>query len=380
MPAATIVEVGPRDGLQSHDAEVPTDRKVALVERLVAAGLTEIEATSFAHPKMVAHLADGAEVMAALERRDGVRYRALVPNHKGAERAIAAGVDAIVAFISASATYSERNQNMTTEQALAQLADIAGAAQRAGVGWIAGISMAFGSPYEPEIPPDTVFALVEQCAALGPEALYVADTVGAAPPDEVRAMCEAIRRGWPGLTLAVHLHTPTPAAWRARSRRSMPARRRSRPRSAASAARSCARPGPTRSATSRPRPSSPPSPRSGSRPASTRTPSPPRPATSPRCSGCRTARASGRCRRPARSARWPESDRGAVAAADPPDDALLSAAEVAAWLDVDEAWLANAIAEDALPVMGYTNDGRPVVAAGEVRAWLRRPDPHGDET
>jgi hypothetical protein len=69
-----------------------------------------------------------------------------------------------------------------------------------------------------------------------------------------------------------------------------------------------------------------------------------------------------------------------VAAADPPDDALLSAAEVAAWLDVDEAWLANAIAEDALPVMGYTSDGRPVVAAGEVRAWLRRPGPHGDET
>jgi hydroxymethylglutaryl-CoA lyase len=206
MAAATIVEVGPRDGLQSHDAEVPTDRKVALIERLAAAGLTEIEATSFAHPKMVPHLADGAEVMAALERRDGVRYRALVPNHKGAERAIEAGADAIVAFISASATYSERNQNMTVEQALAQLADIAGAAQRAGVGWIAGISMAFGSPYEAQIPPDTVFALVEQCAALAPEALYVADTVGAAPPDEVRAMCEAIRRGWPGLTLAVHLH------------------------------------------------------------------------------------------------------------------------------------------------------------------------------
>src|SRR3954464_14516392 len=85
-----IVEVGPRDGLQSHDAEVPTDRKVALIERLVAAGLTEIEATSFAHPQMVPHLADGAEVMAALGHHEGVRYRALVPNHKGAERAVAA--------------------------------------------------------------------------------------------------------------------------------------------------------------------------------------------------------------------------------------------------------------------------------------------------
>src|SRR4051812_8741340 len=206
MAAATIVEVGPRDGLQSHDAEVPTDRKVALVERLVAAGLREIEATSFAHPKMVPRLADGADVMRALERRDGVRYRALVPNHKGAVRAIAAGADAIVAFISASATYSERNQNMTVEQALAQLPDIASAAREAGIGWIAGISMAFGSPYEPEIAPETVLALVAQCVARGPEAIYVADTVGAAPPAAVRAMCDAIRRGWPELTLAVHLH------------------------------------------------------------------------------------------------------------------------------------------------------------------------------
>jgi hydroxymethylglutaryl-CoA lyase len=208
--AATIVEVGPRDGLQSLDADVPTDRKVALIERLAAAGLTEIEATSFAHPRMVPRLADGAAVMAALERRDGVRYRALVPNHRGAVRAIEAGADEIVAFMSASATYSARNQNMTIEQALAQLAEIAHAARDAGIGWVAGISMAFGSPYEPEIAPEAVFALVEQCAVLGPDALYVADTIGAAPPEEVGAMCRAIRRGWPDLTLAVHLHGAGP--------------------------------------------------------------------------------------------------------------------------------------------------------------------------
>jgi hydroxymethylglutaryl-CoA lyase len=206
MAAATIVEVGPRDGLQSHDAEVPTDRKVALIERLVAAGITEIEATSFAHPKMVPHLADGAEVMAALGHHDGVRYRALVPNHKGAERAVAAGADLIVAFISASATYSARNQNMTIEQAIGQLEQVAAAAHEAGIGWVAGISMAFGSPYEPDIAPEAVFALVEQCAALGPEVLYVADTVGGAAPSDVAAMCDAIRRGWPELALAVHLH------------------------------------------------------------------------------------------------------------------------------------------------------------------------------
>jgi hydroxymethylglutaryl-CoA lyase len=206
MATATIVEVGPRDGLQSHDAEVETERKVALIERLVAAGLTEIEATSFAHPKMVPHLADGAEVMRALPRREGVRYRALVPNHKGAVRAIEAGADLIVAFISASATYSERNQNMTIEQALGQLEQISAAARDAGIGWVAGISMAFGSPYEAEIAPRDVLALVERCVALGPAHLYVADTVGGAAPEQVRAMCEAILRRSPDLSLAVHLH------------------------------------------------------------------------------------------------------------------------------------------------------------------------------
>jgi hydroxymethylglutaryl-CoA lyase len=206
MAVATIVEVGPRDGLQSHSEEVPTNRKVALIERLVDGGLTEIEATSFAHPKMVPHLADGADVMRALERRDGVRFRALVPNHRGAVRAIEARADAIVAFISASPAYSERNQNMTVEQALEQLASIAAAAREAGIGWVAGISMAFGSPYEDRIAPETVFGLVERCAALGPEALYVADTIGAAPPEDVGAMCAAIAARRPDLTLAVHLH------------------------------------------------------------------------------------------------------------------------------------------------------------------------------
>jgi hydroxymethylglutaryl-CoA lyase len=203
---ATIVEVGPRDGLQSHAAEVPTERKVALVERLVDAGLRDIEATSFAHPKMVPHLADGAAVMHALPRRDGVRYRALVPNHKGAVRAIEAGADLVVAFISASPAYSERNQNMTVDEALGQLEQIAAAAREAGIGWVAGISMAFASPYEAEIPRGEVLRLVARCAALEPAHLYVADTVGAAAPGDVRSMVATIRERFADLSLAVHLH------------------------------------------------------------------------------------------------------------------------------------------------------------------------------
>jgi hydroxymethylglutaryl-CoA lyase len=203
---ATIVEVGPRDGLQSHSEEIPTDRKIAMIDRLFAAGLTEIEATSFAHPKMVPYLADGAEVLSVLPRRAGAHYRALVPNHKGALRAIDAGADLIVAFISASPAYSERNQNMSIDQALGQLEQIARAAADAGIGWVAGISMAFGSPYEDEIPRSDVLRLVERCAALSPAHLYVADTVGGAAPAEVRAMCATIRERFPELSLAVHLH------------------------------------------------------------------------------------------------------------------------------------------------------------------------------
>jgi hydroxymethylglutaryl-CoA lyase len=201
-----IVEVGPRDGLQSHDAFVPTERKVQLIERLVAAGLTEIEATSFAHPKMVPHLADAAEVMAALPRVDGVRYRGLVPNAKGAARAVDAGVDLVVAFISASPGYSEKNQNMTVAAALEQLQAISEVARGAGVPWMAGISMAFGSPYEDEIPVAGVLDLVDRISAWDPERVYVADTVGGAAPAAVREMCATIVSRWPALPLSVHLH------------------------------------------------------------------------------------------------------------------------------------------------------------------------------
>ena len=144
--------------------------------------------------------------MRALPRAPGVRYRALVPNHKGAVRAIEAGADLVTAFISASPTYSQRNQNMTIEQALTQLEAIAEVTREAGIGWVAGISMAFGSPYEDAIRPADVLALVERLVVLRPEHLYVADTIGTAAPAAVRAMCETIGERWPQLSLAVHLH------------------------------------------------------------------------------------------------------------------------------------------------------------------------------
>jgi hydroxymethylglutaryl-CoA lyase len=205
--AVRVVEVGPRDGLQSYDRYVPTACKVELIERLVAAGLTEIEATGFAHPKVVSRLADGAEVLDAVPRVAGVRYRALVPDASGALRAIEAGADLVVAVISASAEYSERNEQTTIDEALERLGQISAVAHEAGIGWVAGVSMAFGSPYRDEVRRDDVLRLVERCVALRPEQLYVADTVGVAAAGRVRDMCAAIRGRWPELPLGVHLRS-----------------------------------------------------------------------------------------------------------------------------------------------------------------------------
>jgi hydroxymethylglutaryl-CoA lyase len=205
--AVRIVEVGPRDGLQSYDPYVPTGCKVELIERLVAAGLTEIEATAFAHPKLVSRLADGAEVLDAVPRVPGVRYRAWVAEARDAVRAIEAGADLVVAMVSASARYSARNEHLTIDEALGRLADIGAVAHEAGISWVAGVSMAFGSPYDDEIRREDVLQLVERCVALAPERLSVADTAGLADPGRVRDLCAAIGERWPELPIGIHLRS-----------------------------------------------------------------------------------------------------------------------------------------------------------------------------
>ena len=206
FPPVTVVEVGPRDGLQSLDAEIDTERKLAMIERLLDAGLREIEVTSFAHPRMVPRLADAEQVMARLPRRPGTVLRTLVPNRRGAERALAAGAEVLVAFVSASPAYSERNQNMTIDAAIEQLTQIAELARTGGARLAIGVSMAFHSPYEGPIDPADVLAIVGRCAELDPADLYVADTVGQAGPGEVAELCGQIAGHWPELALGVHLH------------------------------------------------------------------------------------------------------------------------------------------------------------------------------
>lgn len=196
--SVVIREVGPRDGLQAEAALDPAQR-VRLIESLLGAGITEIEAVSFVSPKAVPSMAGGAEVLAALGRPDGVRIWALVPNVRGAQMAIEAGVDALTVTVSASAAYNEKNVNMTIGQSVEQVAaicDLDGAPPVDAV-----ISCAFGSPYEGDISPGEVRALGERLRSAGATSLTMADTTGMATPRRVADLVGEVGAG-----IGLHLH------------------------------------------------------------------------------------------------------------------------------------------------------------------------------
>jgi hydroxymethylglutaryl-CoA lyase len=197
--AIRIREVGPRDGLQA-ESPLPAAARAGLVDELAAAGLVEIEAVSFVSPKAVPAMAGAAEVMAAVTRVPGVLYAALVPNRRGAELALEAGVDALTVTVSASESYSQKNVHLSVDES------VSGAAQIVGV--VAGrmpvdvvVSCAFGSPYEGDLGADAIHALGLRLLAGGADALTFADTTGMATPRLVR---ELIDRTGPAVGL--HLH------------------------------------------------------------------------------------------------------------------------------------------------------------------------------
>lgn len=193
-----IREVGPRDGLQG-EAPVEVADRVRLIAVLAATGLTEIEAVSFVSPSAVPAMAGAAEVMAAIARVDGVRYVALVPNVRGAELAVAAGVDALTVTVSASAAYSEKNVKMTIDESVAAVAGIVAVAGALEVDAV--ISCAFGSPYEGDIRPDDVGALGERLLSAGATSLTLADTTGMATPRRIRDVIDDV-----GPAVGLHLH------------------------------------------------------------------------------------------------------------------------------------------------------------------------------
>jgi hydroxymethylglutaryl-CoA lyase len=201
-----IVEVGPRDGLQNEKAMVPTDVKIALINKLTDAGFVNIEAASFVSPKWVPQMADGAEVMARIERRPGTLYSVLTPNMKGFEGAVAADADEVVIFGAASEAFSQKNINCSIAESIARFEPVAAAAKEAGMRLRGSISCALGCPYQGEVPVSAVVDVVRRMRALGCDEIDIADTIGVGTPLKVRDVMRAVSAEFAMDRLSGHFH------------------------------------------------------------------------------------------------------------------------------------------------------------------------------
>ncbi len=201
-----IVEVGPRDGLQNEAVFVPTEDKIRFIDLLADAGLPVVEATSFVSPKAIPALADADQVFPAITKRPGTRYPVLVPNVRGLERALAAGVREIALFTAASETFTKRNINMTIDESLAVFAAVMAQAQPEGLTVRGYVSTAFGCPYEGHVPPENVAAVTRRLFALGVAEVSIGDTIGVATPNQIGDVVALLAQIAPIETLALHLH------------------------------------------------------------------------------------------------------------------------------------------------------------------------------
>jgi hydroxymethylglutaryl-CoA lyase len=204
--AVTIVEVGPRDGLQNEPDVVSTEVKVEFIERLAAAGLEVVEATSFVHPNWVPQLADAADVLARLRRSPGVRYPVLVPNETGLDRALAAGVDEIAVFAAASEAFSMRNLNRTIDQSLEMFAPVVRRATDAGIRVRGYVSTVLGCPFQGEVPHADVVRVTTALFDLGVAEVSLGDTIGVGTAGQVSDLLDALAPHTEVDRLAVHMH------------------------------------------------------------------------------------------------------------------------------------------------------------------------------
>ncbi|QRX82095.1 hydroxymethylglutaryl-CoA lyase [Glaciimonas sp. PAMC28666] len=201
-----VQEVAPRDGLQIEPTWVSTDDKVALIDQLSSAGFTRIEAGSFVSPKAIPALRDGEEVFARIQRQPGVIYVALIPNKKGAERAIQAGADELNLVMSASQTHNRANMRMRCEESLAGFGDIVALAAGTGLSLNGTIATTFGCPFEGKIDEDRVMGFVEEYLRMGIEGITLADTTGMANPRQVARLVERVLKQLPASALTLHFH------------------------------------------------------------------------------------------------------------------------------------------------------------------------------
>ena len=201
-----LVDVGPRDGLQNEQQPVAAVHKIELVHRLQAAGLREIEVTSFVSPKWVPQMADNVQVMAGIQRQPGVRYSVLTPNMKGFEAALESRPDEIVVFGAASEAFSQRNINCSIEESVERFAPVVQAAHERGIKVRSAISCALGCPYQGEVTPDEVERVVKLLKAIGVDHCGVADTIGVGTPRRVQAAMERALKHYPLAEVSGHFH------------------------------------------------------------------------------------------------------------------------------------------------------------------------------
>lgn len=202
----TIVDVGPRDGLQAEPEIVATNTKIELINRLSAAGVPSVEAGAFVSPKWVPQMADTAEVLGGMKYRPGTRYPVLVPNEKGLERAIACGVEEIAIFGAASQTFSQKNINCSIEESLDRFRPVADTALSAGIRVRGYISCVLGCPYEGEVALQRVVDVAQALDEMGCYEVSLGDTIGVGTPAKARAMVDAVLSVMPAERLALHFH------------------------------------------------------------------------------------------------------------------------------------------------------------------------------
>ncbi|WMJ15325.1 hydroxymethylglutaryl-CoA lyase [Geobacillus proteiniphilus] len=202
----TIKEVGPRDGLQNEATPIATADKIAWINLLSETGLSYIEVTSFVHPKWIPQLADAVEVAAGIRRKAGVTYAALVPNEKGLERALGAGVDEVGVFMSASETHNQKNINKTIAATFPVLEAVVKTAKQAGKTVRGYVSTVFGCPYEGPVAVDQVLMVADRLLAMGVDELSLGDTIGVATPKQVEEVLTIVLRRFPADRIAMHFH------------------------------------------------------------------------------------------------------------------------------------------------------------------------------
>ena len=206
MPKISILEVGPRDGLQSEPEILPTEVKKEFITRTIDAGIKQIEVTSFVHPKKVPQMADAEKLVESLPENDDVTYIGLIMNQRGFERARDCGIDEVGMVIVSTDTYNMKNQNVVTQESIDNWLSIAAEAKSAGIRTSVVIACSFGCPYEGEIDPEHIASIAEQVLKGKPDVLGLADSVGVDVPSQIKKTFSLIKELAPSIPLRTHLH------------------------------------------------------------------------------------------------------------------------------------------------------------------------------